>query len=419
LKENKVLLTAAWVAPMGAPMIRDGGVVFEGGRISAIGGAAELRRAHCDAEVHEAGNAVILPGLVNAHTHLELSDIAQGESPAGLAPWILNLMSKTARLGDAMPEVVGRAVGQGVAQCLRFGVTSVGDISKQCMFSRPVLKDGPLRVVSYGEIQAMARRRGLLDERFAIAADISMESEWLRVGITPHAPYTVEAEGYAKCLDFARLEKRPIATHLAETADEGNFLENHSGPFRDLWETGVNAWDDHVGRFVGGPIRFARQVGLLDYPSLLAHVNYCDDGEMEILAGGKASVVYCPRTHLYFGHPKHRWREMLGMGINVAVGTDSCASSENLNLVDDLRLLHQIAPEISAEMLWEMATIRGARAIQADQQVGSLSIGKFADAVVFPVRSERPLLEILESDVEPTAVWIAGRIMANRPALPG
>ena len=399
-------------------MIRDGGVVFENGRISAIGEATELRRLHPDAVIHETPNAAILPGLVNAHTHLELSDIAQGESPAGLVPWILNLMAKTARTGDALPDAVGRAVRRGVGQCLRFGVTCVGDISKQCMFSRPVLKDGPLRVVSYGEIQAMARRRGLLDERFAVASDISMESDRLRIGITPHAPYTVEAEGYAKCLAFACGGNRPIATHLAETADEGVFLENHSGPFRELWETGVNAWDDQVGRFIGGPIRFAKQMGLLDYPSLLAHVNYCDDAELAILAAGKASVVYCPRTHLYFGHPKHRWREMLGIGINVAVGTDSCASSPNLNLVDDLRLLHEIAPEISAEVLWEMATVRAARALQADQNVGSLSVGKAADAVVFPVTTDQPLVEILESTVEPIAVWIGGDLMATHPVLP-
>jgi cytosine/adenosine deaminase-related metal-dependent hydrolase len=286
------------------------------------------------------------------------------------------------------------------------------------MFTRPILQNGPLRVTSYGEIQAMARRRNLLSERFAVATDISMESEWLRIGITPHAPYTVEAEGYTKCLAFAREQDRPFATHLAETSDEGNFLENHAGPFRDLWEIGVNAWDDQVGRFVGGPIRFAQKLGLFDYPSLLAHVNYCDDAELAILAKGKASVVYCPRTHRYFGHPPHRWREMLASGINVAVGTDSCASSPDLNLVDDLRLLRKIAPEISPEIIWEMATLRGARAIGAEQNVGSLSMGKAADAVVFPIKTGEPLLEILESTVQPTAVWIAGELMAVPPASP-
>ena len=115
----------------------------------------------------------------------------------------------------------------------------------------------------------------------------------------------------------------PIATHLAETADEAEFLANHSGPFRDLWAA-LGAWSDGVSRFAGGPIRAMQLVGLLDLPgAVLAHVNYCDDAELDILARGRASVVYCPRTHAWFRHPPHRLREMLARGINVAVGTNS------------------------------------------------------------------------------------------------
>jgi cytosine/adenosine deaminase-related metal-dependent hydrolase len=309
-------------------------------------------------------------------------------------------------------------------------VTSVGDITKQCVPTRAALRDGPLRVVSFGEIQAMAKRRGLLDERFANAADLSSESEWLRVGISPHAPYTVEADGYQRCLAFAKSQNRPLATHLAETAEEAEFLAAHTGPFRTLWETGVNAWSDDVPRFSGGPIRFARDLGLLDYPSLFAHVNYCDDGEMEILSAGKASVVFCPRTHEFFGHPPHRWREMLKRGINVAVGTDSCASSPDLNIVDDLRLLHRLYPEEPAMLLWEMATVRAARAIGMNDTPSSPSPGTpgegwgegrgnisagiirpaaAADFAVFKCSSDDPLMEILETDVLPASIWIEGK----------
>ncbi len=304
--------------------LRDGGIVFSGGRIEAVGPAKDLRLAFPDAAIEDAGDSIVLPGLVNAHTHLELSHIRRGDPPIHLADWIeKTLLPQTARTGAATPEAIQDAVRAGGRKCIAFGVTSVGDISKQCMHSRPALHDGPLRVVSYGEIQAMAQRRGLFEERFAAAADISCESDWLRVGVTPHAPYTVEPEGYARCLAFAKANDRPLATHLAETAEEAIFLAAHSGPFRHLWEAGVNAWDDAVPRFDGGPVRFACELGLLDYPTLLAHVNYCDDDELSILARGKASVVYCPRTHEFFGHPPHRWREMLGRGINVAVGTDS------------------------------------------------------------------------------------------------
>lgn len=393
---------------MTGPAVREGGIVIGGGRVEAVGTAKELRREYPDAEVESLGDSVVLPGLVNAHTHLELSHVCRGAGSAHLADWIVQtVLPQTFRAGMATPGDVEDAVRNGVEQCLRFGVTSAGDISKQCTLSREVLRDGPLRVVSYGEVQAMAKRRGLLEERFAVAADTSSESRRLRVGVSPHAPYTVEPAGYARCLAFAKSEDRPLATHLAETVEEAEFLADHSGPFRRLWEMGVRAWDDEVPRFVGGPIRFAREMGLLDYPTLLAHVNYCDDEELDILARGKASVVFCPRTHEFFGHPPHRWREMLERGINVAVGTDSCASSPDLNIVDDLRLLHRLNPDEPVNLLWEMATVRGARAI-GFEECGAICAGGPADLVVFGCSTGDPLREILETDARPRGVWIEG-----------
>src|SRR5207253_5134070 len=139
-------------------------------------------------------------------------------------------------------------------------------------------------------------------------------------------------DGYRRCLAAAKYFGLTLATHLAETPHEEEFLASHAGPFRELWEF-LGAWDEQVPTFAGGPIRYAQSLGLLDYPTLLAHVNYCDDAELALLARGRASVVYCPRTHAFFGHPPHRWREMLSRGINVAIGTDSCASSPDLNLL--------------------------------------------------------------------------------------
>jgi cytosine/adenosine deaminase-related metal-dependent hydrolase len=199
----------------------------------------------------------------------------------------------------------------------------------------------------------------------------------------------------------------PLATHLAETTDEAVFLSNHSGPLKDLWDQWLT-WDDLVPTFDGGPIRFAREIGLLDYPTLLAHVNYCDDDEMSILAAGRASVVYCPRTHAFFGHAPHRWREMLRRRINVAVGTDSCASSPDLNLVEELRLLHRLFPEYPAGGLWEMVTVRAAKAVGL-ADAGGIRMGDFADLVAFRCVSEDPLAEILEAGELPIGVWVEGR----------
>ena len=169
----------------------------------------------------------------------------------------------------------------------------------------------------------MAQRRPLLEPRLQMAADQSCASEHLHIGISPHSPYSIEPAGIARCLEVARTGHMPLAMHLAETRSEWEFLASHTGPLKAVWDSWLT-WDNDVPRYPHGPIMLARDLGLLDYGALFAHVNYCSDEELATLARGKASVVYCPRTHDFFGHPPHRFREMMAAGINVALGTDSC-----------------------------------------------------------------------------------------------
>jgi cytosine/adenosine deaminase-related metal-dependent hydrolase len=414
------MLCAAWVAPVDQPIVREGGVVFENGTILAVGDAKSLRAAHPDAGHRDLGDAVILPGLVNAHTHLELSHCAAGDSPGGtFGDWILSLPRRIGReSGKSSEELFVPAVGSGVEQSLRFGVTSVGDIAQQMHLVRPVLRESAIRSVSYGEVIGLGGNRDRYAQLLPRAVDRSMETARLRIGLTPHAPYTVDLAGYQECLDLARREGLPLATHLAETPAEREFADDHAGELRGIWER-LGHWHDGIETLRGSTIRAAHAIGLLDYPTKLAHVNYCDDDELKLLSRGNASVVYCPRTHRYFGHPPHRWREMLARGINVAVGTDSCASSPDLNLVDDLRLMHEIAPEIAVETLWEMATLRGARAISQDDGAGSIAVGKAADFAIFDGSTGQPLQEILESGRLPREIWIAGEKITRRTPADG
>ena len=409
------LLLARWIATITGPLIRNGAVAFDENRIHMAGSAAELIGQYPHAERHDAGASIVFPGLVNAHTHLELTACPRpqnGEAAASFASWLRHVLLQRARLQPhELSDEVERSIRAGIAQCLRFGVTTVGDISRQCQLTRPLLARSPLRVVSYGEVQAMAQRRDMLEERLTTALDASSATDRLTIGLTPHAPYTVEPHAYAQCLAVAKENGLPLATHLAETLEEHQFLAGHSGPLRELWDW-LGWWDDQVPHFEGGPIRLAQSLGLLDYPTLLAHVNYCDDDELSLLAAGRASIVYNPRTHAYFGHPPHRWQEMLLRGINVAVGTDSCASSPDLNIVDELRLLRQLSPNIPAQTLWEMATVRGARALGLNH-AGAIAPSMFPDFTIFNADTEQPLEELLHRPVLPEETWIGG-ICAGR-----
>lgn len=410
------LLRAAWVAPMDGATYRDGGVCVQDGRIVAVGDYSRVRSNHAAAAVHDLGDVVLLPGLVNAHVHLELSDLTPGDRrPASFVDWLLDVMAKAPPPGDAGEPRAAAAARLGVEQCLRFGVTTVGDITRFPAATRRVLADGPLRAVSFGEVTAMGARRHLLEPRLAAALAPSPAPDRIVSAVSPHAPYSVEVGGYSRCVAAAVAAGVPVCTHLAETPDEVDFLTRHAGPFRRLWDA-IGGWDDGVPKvrlpLDVGPAYLTLATGMLEAPRVvLAHVNYVTDRAIELLSLNApfVSVVYCPRTHAYFGHPPHRWREMLARRVNVAVGTDSTASSPDLNLVDDLRLLHRLAPDVPPPDLWEMTTTRAARALGLADSVGSLTPGKSADLVAFPARTADPLAEVLEGDVRPTGVWVAGK----------
>jgi cytosine/adenosine deaminase-related metal-dependent hydrolase len=383
---------------MAGSLIRDGAIVCDdGGMIVDVGAERAMRGAHADAQRVEHGHAIILPGLVNAHTHLELTGMGQLPRPRGFVDWVIELRSRLAQIAD-FERFVRQSTQAGIAQCIKYGVTTVGDITLNPAITRPLLRAAEMSGVSFGEVLGMAGRRGQLEGRLAAATDRAEEGGGLAVGIEPHAPYSLDLPGYRRCVEEAAARSMPLATHLAETQDEAQFLSSASGEFARLWKA-IGDWSaGAVPRFDGGPIRAMESVGLLARPSLLAHVNYAGDDELAILAKGCASVVYCPRTHAYFGHSPHRFAEMLAMGINVALGTDSAASAPDLNLLEEIRLVHRLRPEVSVQSLFEMVTWRGAKALGLERIVGRLARGMRADHCVFRLKGEDPFLELLESD---------------------
>jgi cytosine/adenosine deaminase-related metal-dependent hydrolase len=397
---------------MAGKIVRDGAIVCEDGRIVGVGGARDMRAAHPDAEDRvELGSALLLPGLVNAHTHLELTGLGQLPRPGTFVDWILDLRARLMRVTD-LAGFQDQGTRAGVGHCLKFGVTTVGDITLNSAITRGTLREAGMTGVSFGEVLGMAGRRGQLEGRLAAAIDRTFEGDGLRVGIEPHAPYSLDLPGYRRCVEEAKRYDLPLATHLAETADEAAFLADGSGEFARLWRA-LGDWREDVPRFGGGPVRAMASVGLLDRAVVLAHVNYVSDEELALLADSRASVVYCPRTHAYFGHPPHRFAEMLEMGINVALGTDSAASAPDLNLLEEARQVHRLRPELPVSLLFELITTRGARALRMVGEVGRLAVGMRANYCALEVRGGDPLREILEGDAAVVDVgWAKGQAAA-------
>lgn len=415
-----MIFRARFVVPVDGPPIENGAIAVEAGRITAVGSASDVQALTASGhEVRDFGDAVILPGFVNAHTHLELSDLAGRVPPStDFTAWLRGLFDILS--GGVRDEAtIKAAVRAGVHESLSAGVTTIGDITRYPAWSRSVIAQSPLRAVSYGEIAAIGNRRHLLAERLEAAAETTFASPRLTIGVSPHAPYTVEPDALRECLRVANTSRLPVCMHLAEVADEEKFtaaLEGSLGVF--LAALGVV--DAGVRPHGCRPVKM---LDLYDFPrnsSLFAHVNYVSPADLEILARHPFSLVYCPRTHAAFGHPPHPFRQMLAAGINVCLGTDSLASNPSLSILDEVRFLHTRHPDIAPDLLIRMATIHGARALGLSDTIGSLTTGKSADFVAIPLFSQHSSTSwaaVLPSDAAPIAVYSAGGCVLPGPGL--
>ncbi|MEM6315360.1 MAG: amidohydrolase family protein [Planctomycetota bacterium] len=340
-------------------------VRIEGGRIVEVG-------VGLDGVVTDLGDVTLLPGLVNAHTHLELSLCEPGPAPAGgFVEWVVGLRARSKLDGTNDPLHAAQAIRRGVAESMAHGVTCVGDITRLPRLTRPTLADAPIRSVSYGEVLAPSAKAHLADAQVAAAIDDAHASDRLTVGISPHAPYSVERAGWEACMATGL----PMSTHLAELTEEAEYVRGRTGPFEDLIKQ-LGGWANGLPTFDGSPVAFVASIGLLEKSTVLAHVNYVDDADLDRLAAGNSSVAFCPRTHAFFRHPPHRWREMLDRGINVCLGTDSRASSPDLDLRAECRLLLGQADDAT---LLRLATVNAADALGVD--AGRIAPGAHADLI--------------------------------------
>ncbi len=392
-------LTARWVFPVAGPPLERGVVTVAGERISAVEPHG-ARRADVDL-----GDAAVLPGLVNAHTHLDLTGMR------GLAPpspdftgWLRQVIAH--RRGRS-PEQVRADITVGLAESLRSGTTLLGDISGDGG-SWDALADAPLRAVVFREMLGLPQERASgawerLDRWLASRA----ATPTCRPGVSPHAPYSVRASLFLA----AATRGVPVAVHLAETAAEQELLVLRRGPFvpflRDLgvWAPDGLAEDTaHVLRLLNGLA-----------PTLLVHGNYLPP---DAPLPANASVVYCPRTHAAFGHPPHPFRDLLARGVRVALGTDGLASNPDLDLLAEARFLHRLYPDFPGERLLRMATLAGAEALGWAGEAGSLELGKSADLIVIPLSSQEedePHRLVFASDRPVSRVLFRGRWVLNGP----
>ena len=338
---------ARWIFPVDAQPIENGIIEIQHGLIVAVHSTPDPR-------AEDLGNAAIIPGFVNAHTHLEFSDLAKPvEPPRPFPDWIRSVVEQ--RRNRTGPS----AVDQGVKECRRSGTTTLGEIAT----SDPPPGEFPLhdlRTVLFRELLGLLPEQ--TDEQMTIArAHLEpnvTESNLIR-GLSPHAPYSVHPELFQRLVDLANEFQAPLCVHLAETEAELELLSHGTGELVEMLSD-FGVWQQNIISPGTRPLDYLELLEKLDHV-LIVHGNYLFVEEIDFLAEhSNMTVVYCPRTHHYFGHDEHPWLELLRQNVNVALGTDSRASNPDLSLYRELCFLHGRYPAVSPHTLLELGTLRGA-----------------------------------------------------------
>ncbi|WP_165227208.1 amidohydrolase family protein [Aquisphaera insulae] len=414
MRRDTLTLQARFVFPVEGPPIEDGVVVLDKGRIGWVGPARE-RAGDLDL-----GNVAIVPGFVNAHTHLELDhvDIDSGTTagPEDEVAWLRRVIDQ--RRGGS-EQMLKDAVSRNLAACIEAGTTFLADTTTAGL-SWDQVASAPVRAMVFAELIGLKRYRGLQtsDAAWNWLATVTREKQiaaCAKPGLSPHAPYSTSPWLYHR----AAASRLPLSTHLAEMPEELRLLERRDGPLRDFLED-LGAWDDDWEPIGSRPADYIRKGELRNADWLVAHGTYFDPSEFWQLRpeagpnGHRVAVAFCPRTHARFGHAPHPYRTLLEKGVIVCLGTDSLASTPTLSVLDEIRFLHRRDGSLSGELLLTMATLFGAWALRAETATGSIRPGKSADLAVIglPDRDDPdPHRLILESDEPVLATVFEGDIL--------
>lgn len=415
------LYCASWVLPIASAPIPDGAIAVDGDRIVAVDRAPALRSQYPAATLHEFVGFAIIPGLINAHSHLELTAMRGflEREEGDFFAWLRKLTF--ARLQRMTEEDLYVSAAWGACEAARSGVTCFADASDSGATSMRALVDAGLRGIVFQESFGPDPR--LVKENFEklqqkVVRLKEMETPLVRFGVSPHAPYTVCGPQLEMISRFAIDEKLPLMMHAAETDMEVEFLRDGCGPFGDgLKSRGIQFQPQN-----STPIQHLERHGVLATKPLLAHCIKVDDADMDLLAETQSSIAHCPKSNAKLGHGIAPFASFLKKRIAVGFGSDSMASNNNCDLLEEMRFAGMMARAkdqsfINASQLLETATAGAARAVGLHDQIGELKEGLQADFAVVSLNGthQQPIYDICDSLIfassgrDVTMTVVAGR----------
>jgi 5-methylthioadenosine/S-adenosylhomocysteine deaminase len=381
---------ARWVLPITQPPIENGTVVETDGRITYVG-PRSLAPAGDD---YDLGESILLPGLVNAHTHLELTAMRGFLEDLDFSACIDKLRQSRNEILD--PPMLLDSAKFGIIEGLEAGITTYADTCSSTV-AMVAMRELGVRGIMYQEtfgpdpsscaaaVETLERQLAELDP---------LQTDLVSLGVSPHAPYTVSDALYAAVTGLARRRGLPLAMHVAESAAEDDIVIKGAGDFAERWRRrGIE-----VSKRARSPIALLEKHDVLQPGSLLIHCVRVDETDITTIARHGCSVAHCPASNAKFGHGVAPLLQLLATGIPVGIGSDSVASNNRMDILDEARLAvltHRAAARrhdaFGAHQALELATIGGARALGLDDRIGSLEAGKDADLAAFRIDIPRTI----------------------------
>ena len=399
---------AEWILPIADAPIRGGWVSVEEGRVTALGAGAPE-------DAVDLGRVAVLPALVNAHTHLELSYLRGRVPPGGeFTDWIRRLMALRRQYPDPRAAEILDAIQPAIAEARASGTGLLGDISNT-LVSVPLLSKSSLAAHVFHELLGLTTpdpKGRVREARDAVEAfrDTGSPAGDVRIGLAPHAPYSVSPALFAAIRQDLDNHRGDVSSvHLGESPAEIELLQTGGGPFRTLLEE-LGVWTDEWKPPKLSPVAYLSNLGFIDSRVLVVHGVQFEGDDLKTLSGVGATLVSCPRSNQHVGVGAPPLEAFYAMDVKVAFGTDSLASVPDLNMFAELAEARRLAPRVPARRLLESATSAGAAALGFGREFGRIEPGMRAALIAVRVPANAgDVEEYLVSGVEPDAVrWLDG-----------
>jgi 5-methylthioadenosine/S-adenosylhomocysteine deaminase len=379
------ILCADWVLPISSAPLERGAVALKADKIVAVGWRREILPLFPDAKIEDFGAAAILPGFVNAHTHLELTAMRGflDDVEHDFFSWLKKLT--IARAEKMTAEDLRISATGGAIEAARAGITCLADIATQARESITAIQAVGLRGIVFQEItgpdENQAEQR-IAHLREQIASCREIESRTVKIGISPHAPYSVSPKLFQFATDFALSENLPVTIHAAESLNEEEFLLRGTGLFSGFYESQGIKWNTPGV----SPIKYLKSIGALRTAPLLAHCVRVSDEDLEIVAETDSRIAHCPKSNAKFAHGIAPLQKFLEKPIKTGLGSDSVASNNVADILEEARFAALLSRAngnfVSADAVLHLATLGGAKALGMEKEIGSLEPEKQADLIV-------------------------------------